>query len=299
MQKIFRILLYLSLVFFIWHLYRADYLIFRDISFDAAKLSASMLILFAGFLVTCLSWYRALRLSGKRVNFSDAVISHGRFIFSKYIPGKFWVILGRASHLSSQKKSLRFLSLVSLQEQLLFVWWGLVLSLPPTFFVTEKPWIALIILTAIVLLAFLILSGWFHRNSSGLLNRIFKKDFDFRPMKISFFLRVSAPVILFWLLWSAGFWFLMISMYDDIPPLLALAFPAGITYGFVVIFLPAGIGVREGIVASFLIAGGISSANAVTISVISRFWFVAGEIFIFMLSWVMQLTGKGAGPPRQ
>jgi len=86
-------------------------------------------------------------------------------------------------------------------------------------------------------------------------------------------------------------------MYDDIPPLLALAFPAGITYGFVVIFMPAGIGVREGIVASFLIAGGISSANAITISVISRFWFVAGEVFLFISSWVMQLIDKEGGHP--
>ena len=296
MQKIFRILLYLSLIFFIWYLYRADYLVFRDISFDAVKLSASMLILFAGFLVTCISWNQALRVSGKRVKFSDAVISHGKFIFSKYIPGKFWVILGRASHFSPHKKSLRLLSLVSLQEQLLFVWWGLVLSLPPTFFVSRKPWVALIILAAIVLLAFTFFNGWFHSRFSGLLSRLFKRDFDFRPMKISFFLRVSAPVFLFWLLWSAGFWFLMLSMYDNIPPLLALAFPAGITYGFVVIFMPAGIGVREGIVASFLIAGGISSANAVTISVISRFWFVAGEVFLFMLSRVLQLTGKQGGP---
>ncbi len=298
MQKIFRILLLLSLIFFAWYLYRADYLVFDKISFNWLRLSLSLFFLFAGFLGVCLSWGIALRLRGNPVRFSDAVISQGIYIFSKYIPGKLWVILGRASYFSNDKTRLRSLSMISLQEQLIFLFWGLVLSLPPTLFITQRPWIGMIICAGILLLAFLLFSGWFHRLSSGLLQRIFKRDFDFRPMELSFFLKVSAPVLLFWMLWSAGFWLLMLSMYDGIPSILALTFPAGMTYGFMVIFMPAGIGVREGILASFLIAGGLSPGSAFTISVISRFWFVSGEIFLFSLSWIMKLTGgKDAGYP--
>ncbi len=298
MQKIFRILLYLSLIFFIWYLYRADYLVFHDISFNLPKLGLSLFFLFSGFLIASLSWGIALRIRDVKVKFSSAVISHGVYIFSKYIPGKLWVILGRASYLSSDRTRLKFISLVSLQEQLIFLWWGLVLSLPPTLYISQRPWIALIITGGIVLLTFLLFSGWFHRHSSGLLNRILKRNFDFRPMEKSFFIKVSIPVLLFWLLWSAGFWFLMFSMYDGIPLPLSLAFPASMTYGFIVVFLPAGVGVREGILVSFLIAGGLTPEKGVTISVISRFWFVAGEVFLFLLAWTLKFSGdKGAGYP--
>ncbi len=91
---------------------------------------------------------------------------------------------------------------------------------------------------------------------------------------------------------------MMLSMYNGISPLMALAFPASMTYGFIVVFLPAGIGIREGILASFLVAGGLTPENALTISVISRFWFVAGELFLFLLARVMKLsiTGKADHP---
>ncbi|MFO7923334.1 MAG: lysylphosphatidylglycerol synthase domain-containing protein [Bacteroidales bacterium] len=298
MQKIFRILLYLSMVFFIWYLYRADYLVFDDIGFDAVKLSASLILLFAGFLAVSGSWGFALRIKGVPVRYKDALISQGIYIFSKYIPGKLWVILGRASWFSPDKTRLKTLSLISLQEQMVFLWWGLALSLPPTLFITGRPWIGLIIFTAIVLLTLILFSGWFHRNSSGLLGKLLKRDFDFNPMKWNFFLRISFPVLLFWLLWSAGFYFLMLSLHDNIPLLLSLSFPASMTYGFVVVFLPAGVGVREAILVSFLVAGGLTPGNAVTLSLISRFWFVAGEVFLFLVALLLKFSGnKGAGYP--
>ncbi len=293
MQKIFRLLLYLSLVFFLWYLYRTDYLVFRDIRFDPWLLAASILLLIAGFLVVCLSWGTALNISGKPVGFTDAVISQGTYVFAKYIPGKLWVILGRASWFSPDRSGLKFLSLVSLQEQLVFLWWGLALSLPPTFFILQKQWLGLIIAAGTALLTVLLFSSRLYRYFSRIISRIFKRNWEFRPMKWSFFFKVSLPVLLFWLLWSAGFWFLMISVFDDIPALHAFIFPAGMTYGFMVIFLPAGIGVREGILAAFLMAGGLTAENAITVSVISRFWFIAGEIFLFLLAWTLKLTGVG------
>lgn len=293
MQKIFRILLYLSILFFIWYLYRTDYLVFEDISFDPGLLAASIFFLFAGFLGICVSWGLALRASGNQAQYTDAIISQGIYVFAKYIPGKLWVVMGRASWFSPDRARLKTLSLVSLQEQLVFLWWGLALSLPPTFMILQKPWLGLIIAAGIAMLTLLLFSGWLYRYFSVILNRLLKKDWEFKPMKRSFFLKVSVPVLLFWLLWSAGFWFLMISMFDNVPPLLAFVFPAGMTYGFLVIFMPAGIGVREGVLAAFLIAGGFAPANAVTISIVSRLWFVAGEILLFLLAWALKLAGNG------
>ncbi len=284
MQRIFRILLYLSLIFFAWYLYRADYIVFRGLSPDPLLLALSLLLLFTGFATGGISWAAAMRHEGNRHGTVKAFISHGLYIFSKYIPGKLWVVLGRASYISTDKTNMKQLSLASLQEQMLFVWWGLLLSLPPTFLLLERPWIGAIIVGGLLLMSFLLFSGWFHRNFRWVVEKVMKKEFAFRPMKRSFFLKVSIPVLLFWLMWSAGFWLLLVSVYGNSTPLMALVWPAAMTYGFVVVFLPAGVGVREGILVSFLVAGGMESRDAVTFSVISRFWFVAGEMFLFLLA---------------
>ncbi|TVR71478.1 MAG: hypothetical protein EA408_09030 [Marinilabiliales bacterium] len=301
MQRLFRILLYLSLLFFAWYLYRAEYIVFRGLSPDPLLLTLSLLLLFAGFVTGGVSWAVAMRQEGYQEGTLRAVISHGLYIFSKYIPGKFWVVLGRASYISSNKPHMKQLSLASLQEQLLFVWWGMILSLPPTFFLLQRPWIGVVIFGGLLLLSFLLFSGWFHRNSGWALEKVLKKEFSFRPMKFSFFMRVSIPVLIFWLLWSAGFWLLLLSLHGIAGPgtagfagpLTALAWPAAMTYGFVVVFLPAGVGVREGILVSFLVAGGMEPQGAVTFSVISRFWFVTGEVFIFLLAASLKALSSG------
>jgi glycosyltransferase 2 family protein len=251
-----------------------------------------LLLLFTGFLLVCVSWGVALRLSGNRVRWTDAVKSQGVYVFAKYIPGKLWAVMGRASWFSPGGSGLKTLSLVSLQEQLVFLWWGLFLSIPATFLVLQQAWSALVIAAATLVFTILLFSGHLYRNFSGIINRLFKKEWEFKPMKWSFFLRVSLPVLLFWALWSAGFWLLMVSMFNDIHIILALVFPAGITFGFLMIFLPAGLGVREGALAAFLIAGGLTPANAATISVVSRFWFVSGEIFLFVLALTLKSEFK-------
>ncbi len=301
MQRLFRILLYLSLLFFAWYLYRAEYIVFKGLSPDPLLLTLSLLLLFAGFVTGGVSWAAAMRQEGHQAGIVKAVISHGLYIFSKYIPGKFWVILGRASYISSGKRHMKQLSLASLQEQLLFVWWGMILSLPPTFLILKRPWVGIIIFGVLLLLSFLLFSGWFHRIFRRVLERVLKKEFSFRPMKGSFFLKVSIPVLVFWLLWSAGFWLLLLSIHGDggpltvgsAGPLAALIWPAAMTYGFVIVILPAGIGVREGILVSFLVAGGMEPQSAVTFSVISRFWFVTGEVFLFLLAASMKVLATG------
>ena len=267
-----------------WYLYQADYLVFKEISFDLPLLIVSLLLMFAGFIATGISWALALKLRGYEVGLTMALVSHGTYIFSKYIPGKFWMVLGRASYLNGDKKGLRSLSMISLQEQLLFVFWGLVLSIIPTFLISKNNVTGIILLAVLILFIFFLFSPGFHSLSSQLFKKIFRKDFDFKPMKASFFLKVSIPVLSYWLLWSAGFWFLMLSVFETTPLLMAFAYPAGMTYGFIVVFMPAGVGVREGILASFLVAGGLSTGDAVTISIISRLWFVAGEVFLFLLA---------------
>ena len=61
-------------------------------------------------------------------------------------------------------------------------------------------------------------------------------------------------------------------------------FPISVVYGVLAIIVPGGIGVRESILSGFLIALKVDPKLAVTISALSRLWFISGEVFIFLLA---------------
>jgi len=99
MKNWFRYIFYASLIFLLIALVRADYLIIPKI-YHPLKLILSLLLLFAGFLLNALAWPRLLRQSPFRVKDREGMASHGMSIFGKYIPGKFWVVMGRAEYLA-------------------------------------------------------------------------------------------------------------------------------------------------------------------------------------------------------
>lgn len=297
MRKLFPLLLYPSLLFLGWYLYRSDYLAFGEVRLEPVKLSLSLLLLFAGFVVSGLSWGYALRLTQNRVSPAAAIRSQGLSVLAKYIPGRFWVLLGRAVYVSSGKTRLKLMSVVSLQEQLVYLWWGLALSVLPVFRVSDRAWPGIIILSILASGAFILLNGKAHGLFTKLTEKVFKGGGKLPVLTPSFFLRVSGPVILYWLLWTAGFYLLMLSASGSVPPLLSLAFPLSVTAGIIVIIAPGGLGVREGLITGFLAAGGMTPEYSLTIAVITRFWFIAGELFIFMLAWVLKISDKGGDYP--
>ena len=77
---------------------------------------------------------------------------------------------------------------------------------------------------------------------------------------------------------------LLISITGIVPFYYSFAFPLSIVLGLISIIFPGGIGVREGAISLFLISNGISADVAVTISILARIWFLAGEFFAFFLA---------------
>jgi uncharacterized membrane protein YbhN (UPF0104 family) len=57
--------------------------------------------------------------------------------------------------------------------------------------------------------------------------------------------------------------------------------------GFVIVFLPAGFGARE-IVLSYLLAGYVGTADALTIALLARFWWMASEgVYVALSPWLL------------
>lgn len=291
-QGIFKILLYCCVFIAGYYLYQFDYLVFNTIKFDFLNLSISIIFLFLGFFFSAISWQKILSIHNIKTNNKLAVYSHGISVFAKYIPGKIWVILGRASIVSEKGSSLALLSTISLKEQLIYLFIGLIISSIILPFLNINLIIIIIVIASAVSLAFFLFSKIIHDKIAGLMNKIFKKTINIPYIKFSEYLKSYFYILLYWSLWSVGFYFFAKSIQSDISLVATFFFPVSVSYGLLAIFLPGGIGVRESIIAFLLTKIGIEPTLAVSISVIQRLWFILGEIFIFSLGLILKQKSK-------
>ena len=288
-----RSILYLSVPFLLIYLVKFDYLEFKNVSFNYFYLVVSLLFLFLGFAASTFSWKVALVLHGNKVSASEALISHGLSVFAKYIPGKVWVILGRAAYIAELKKlKVSGLSFISLKEQLLYILVGLLVSLIPSILYFNNDFWVLIILLTIIGLSALLFVKPLHDFSEKLLSKLFKKNFTFPLLSLNLSMRLSFVILTYWSFWITAFLFLVLSITHEFEWIYAFAFPLAVCYGVLAIVMPGGLGVREGIIVAFLTATGLELETSVLISVISRLWFISGEIFIFSLSVILKQMKK-------
>jgi hypothetical protein len=67
--------------------------------------------------------------------------------------------------------------------------------------------------------------------------------------------------------------------------------------GFVIVFLPAGFGARE-IVLTYVLGPYVGTADALTIALLARFWWMAAEAVYVALSPLLLFESGGASPDR-
>ncbi|MCP4311114.1 MAG: hypothetical protein GY790_07630 [Bacteroidetes bacterium] len=290
MKRLFYLLIFISFLFLFFFLIRQDYIIPEIVSLPA--LAGSVLLLMAGFYAQTYSWKVALDIHGYPTTRGDAVVSQGLSVFAKYIPGKIWVIIGRAGYLSPDKKDLKAKSVISLKEQLIYLWAGFLISSIPTIIYYGLQWISILVLLIITGLTLFLFFPAIHNWSMGLLNRIMKSPIDVPSIEF----RESVPLILsvslVWAFWTSGFYLFMMAFSASITPVMMFAFPLSVCFGLIALFLPGGLGLREGIIIAYLGLAGLDVEIATTISFINRLWFVGGELFIFLLALLVRLIRK-------
>ena len=283
MKNWFRYIFYASLIFLVIALIRADYLVLPTI-FKPVRLVLSMVLLFAGFLLNALGWPRLLRHTPYRVGDGEGMASHGLAIFGKYIPGKFWVIMGRAEYLSLHSgQSRKDLASLSLDAQFIALWTALLLGSIGMLSVRGGGLYGMAVLLLFVLLSLVIFTPLFHRLAEWILSKILRKQVQVPRLSLDKVIRAMLWYLLSWGSWSAAFWFLAASLVEGALPLsTAFAFALGGSLGILSVFAPGGLGVREGVLTAYLTLVGLSLPEATTIAVASRLWFLAGEVFIFL-----------------
>lgn len=288
----FNILIYLSLVFLVVYLYRYNYLNLGAASFNPWLLASSTFFLWMGFVGSALAWRKCLALHNIPVGRLGAIASHGLSVFAKFIPGKVWVVLGRASKVSLGGHSLKTASYASVKEQLVYVWIGLALGI--VLLLVKDGSRELLLLVALLFLGLTIfnLSNWFRRLVALVYKRVTKREFDIPRITPKEMLSLAGSIATYWVLWSVGFWLFTKSIVADIPVAVALVFPLSVTLGLLAVIVPGGLGVREGFVVLGLSLFGVPVDIATTVSVAARLWFLSGEVFIFLLGLSINISQK-------
>lgn len=286
---IFNLLLYISLVFLIVYLVKFDYLEISKVSIQPLIIVLSIILLWLGFIFSTFSWGYALKLHSISIRYKSAIVSHGLSVFAKYIPGKLWVILGRAAYIARNNDiPVSQLSYISLKEQLLYILLGLLIAIVPTWiYFNQEYWVVIILLT-ISGLVFVLFVKKIHDLFNRILSKILKKEIDLPFLSFKLSVKLSTRIIIYWAAWTFGFYFFMLSVSPEIKFYHAYVFPLAVCYGVLAIFLPGGIGVREGIITAYLTALGLELELAITISALSRLWFITGEVFIFLMAIILK-----------
>jgi hypothetical protein len=223
----------------------------------------------------------------------EALVSHGLSVFTKYIPGKVWVILGRAGYLSEDKKKLKNTTYISFKEQLIYLWVGFLISSIPTIIFYGVQWISVLMLIVIAGLTVFLFVTRIHYGIIGWMQRIIKRQLEVPLISFSESWSMIGAVSLIWICWTAGFHLFMWAFSSQITPVMMFAFPLSVCFGLLAIILPGGLGLREGIIIGYLVLAGLDVESSTTISFLNRLWFICGEVFIFLLAaWIRLRKGK-------
>ncbi|MBU2637742.1 MAG: flippase-like domain-containing protein [Nanoarchaeota archaeon] len=264
----------------------ADYEFTINYGFIALSIALGII----GFLMLSFGWKQCLRICGGDISTGKAIVLWFRSQMAKYLPGTVWYFICRArdcSKLGISKKesisSLFFESLMLGVSALIFSMAVLAVSN------AELP-VSRYALIAVIILGL----ASMHPAIVNRIAALFKKDVKLIHVNYSKIVLTIAYYMLCWAVIGFGFYILAKAIYpvqiSTMPYIIAL-FLLSWVIGFVSVFAPGGIGVREGIIV--LLLSSITTAPiAIVIAFASRIWWTIAETSIFAASTVIERLNK-------
>ena len=290
MKKYYHLFIVVSFVFVAFALAKIDYLSLPRLH-SPVLLGLSMLLLCLGFVAEARVWKVTCGKFGCPISLKDSFSSIGLSVFGKYIPGKIWLIMGRAGYLNQHHSySVKKLAYIALVSQLLIIWMGLGIGLIAVWNLSFVPEPGKWGLVALWLISSLIMIHPFvHKKAAAFVRQITRGRVELPVLNFRDAVALIPTYLVRWILFSASFYCAMQALSEvSLPWYAATIFPLAGTIGLFVFFLPGGIGVREGIIVFFLVQMGLDTASSVGLSVASRLWIVTGEIATFLVGFSLR-----------
>ena len=270
----------------------------QGVHFDAFYALLSILVMMLAWLTTSWSWGKTLEAFGAKLKYRDVFVIYFRSMIGKYLPGKFWQIVGM-TYVGAQKGVPEGLIISSaiisqaysvLTGAILFSFAIVILDLKGIVGNFLSPAIASIpiLLLFLVVVVRPVLMVTIINRVLGILKR---QKIEVR-IGLGKSLEIFALFLVPWFIFGLSFWFLGRSLtpipFSQYPLLLSIAVGATII-GFLAIFTPGGIGVREGLIVILMTAFTkypvpLASALALCYRIVMSLV----EIMAFGLTWVIE-----------
>ena len=143
-----------------------------------------------------------------------------------------------------------------------------------------------------IFLSLLLFSRAINRAIFSLAGKILRRTVEFPLIDFKKSLPIIIFELIFWFVISSAFLLFIAAIAPPPALVMAFAYPLSICLGILAIILPGGLGVREGVLAGFLVLAGMDLPTATTLSVLSRIWYILGEVFIFTTASLLRLRNK-------
>lgn len=285
----FKYFYYASLVFLVWYLYKNNFLSADLLRIHFSDGITALVLLLAGFGFHVEAFRSQIKSIKYPVTFGDVYIGMNLSVFGKYIPGKVFVLHGISAYLYEKLGISRTHTATAfLIHQLLYLITGLLVGgFLVTRFTPETQWLAVLAFVGLGLFLFWFrpLMQWVLRTYSQVANKA-----AIQPAEITFRYETFWALLAQWLCWGIGFNALAQSFGISYSIEMILVYPFVAAVGYLAIFAPGGLGVREGLLTLVLRQQGLSLEEATTLATLSRLWFLTGEALLFLtaLGWSRQ-----------
>jgi glycosyltransferase 2 family protein len=278
-------IMFLAAVFIAWFYYIFKYS--RDIIQSLSHirilyLIVSSILMCIIYFIAIFSWNSIVSLMGFSVHFWKACRIWFISNLAKYIPGTIWIPLGRSIYTKDENISVlktflawvteNYLTILSIffviasiqfiYPNILPVWWGFPLLI-----------LAMLIFPIIFKNLFKRILHFSKKFLSKYSNKIdylirFVDSLKFGNLAIPLMLSIGIRILL-------GIWLYLIVLGFGIQPQFGILYFTIVwaiawLIGYIVIFLPGGVGLREGVLTTFLVSGGVSIGIAISISLFTR-----------------------------
>lgn len=262
----------------------------------------ALIAVMAAWALSAWCWGRVLNAFNCPVSYADVFIIYFKSNLGKYLPGKIWQIVGSTYYATSKGVPEGVAITTSLVAQAYSVISGL--SLFAVAMIVGLPGKSAIVGSYIkwsvapILLILLIIAVK-PNLAQPLMNRImkmFKRPQSDIRLPITRSLELFVIYLFCWLIFGLGLWMFSKALTDTPFSLyigLSAVNAAAVAVGFIALFAPGGLGVREGVMALFLSTlPGFPAPLPSAVAIGYRIIITIAEVIAFGLTWVVQWMQK-------
>jgi uncharacterized membrane protein YbhN (UPF0104 family) len=209
---------------------------------------------------------------------------------AKYLPGGLWFAVGRIYLAKKEKIAGNHAAISVMLETCLIMISGIIIILILFIIKGFDYTFNIIFIMALLLLLLLLLHPKVLSLLVNTLLRLLKKNVVKLNIKYWQIIKLSIYFFGFWIAQIIGFYFLINAIYPmPISKIFTLSAAYTLSWmtGFVVIFAPGGLGVREGMM-TLLLSPILPAPLAIAISFIARIWITLFEIVIFFVGLLVK-----------